>query len=93
MSELSLIKVTKAEVTGGHRLRLRFSDGSMGERDFADIVAQGGPMLEPLRDPNYFRRVFLDFGAPTWPNGYDLAPNALHAEMQTAGLLHPAVTA
>ncbi len=91
MTELPLIKVTKAEPVGGHRLRLRFSDGSSGERDFADIVAGDRPMLEPLRDPAYFARVFVEFGAPTWPNGYDLAPNALHAEMADAGLLrHPA---
>ena len=93
MSELSLIKVTKAEPIGGHRLRLRFSDGSVGERDFATIVAEDGPMLEPLRDPSYFARVFVDFGAPTWPNGYDLAPHALHAEMAEAGLLRHTATA
>ena len=56
----------------------------MGERDFADVVAAGGPMLDPLRDPAYFARVSVDFGAPTWPNGYDLA---LNAEMAEAGLL------
>ena len=44
-------------------------------------------MLELLRDPAYFARVFVDFGAPTWPNGYDLAPHALYAEMAKAGLL------
>jgi hypothetical protein len=88
MSELSLIKVVKAEPLGGYRLRVRFSDGSAGERDFADVVSAGGPMLNPLRDPAYFARVFTEFGAPTWPNGYDLAPNALHAEMREAGLLH-----
>ena len=31
MSELSLIKVVKVEPLGGHRLRVRFSDGTMGE--------------------------------------------------------------
>jgi len=90
MTELSLIKVTKVEAVGGHRLRLSFSDGRCGERDFADIVAADGPMLEPLRDAAYFARVFVEFGAPTWPNGYDLAPNALYAEMADAGLLRDA---
>ena len=90
MSELSLIKIVKIEPLGGHRLRFRFSDGSVGERDFADIVASGGPMLEPLRDSKYFARVFTEFGAPTWPNGYDLAPTALHAEMSEAGVLRHA---
>jgi hypothetical protein len=90
MPELTLIKVTKVEAVGGHRLRLLFSDGRCGERDFADIVAADGPMLEPLRDAAYFARVFVEFGAPTWPNGYDLAPNALYAEMADAGLLRDA---
>jgi hypothetical protein len=93
MSKFSLIKVTKAEPIGGHRLRLRFSDGSIGERDFAGIVNGNGPMLEPLRDPAYFARVFIDFGTPTWPNGYDLAPNALHVEMSDTGLLRHAAEA
>lgn len=93
MNELSLIKVTKIDPLGGHRLRLHFSDGSTGERDFSDIVAEGGPMIGPLRDPAYFKRVFLDFGAPTWPNGFDLAPWALHQEMAKSGLLHHAQTA
>lgn len=92
MSELSLIKVAKVEPLGGHRLRIRFSDGSVGERDFADVVAGGGPMLDPLRDPKYFARVIVEFGAPTWPNGYDLAPNALHTEMSATGSLRQAET-
>ncbi len=87
MSELSLIKVTKAEPLGGHRLRLTFSDGSAGEWDFAELVAKNGSMVLPLRDPAYFARVFLDMGAPTWPNGFDLAPNALYSEMSDLGLL------
>jgi hypothetical protein len=93
MNELSLIKVKKVEPLGGHRLRVWFSDGSVGERNFSDVVTEGGPMLEPLRDPAYFARVFVEFGALTWPNGYDLAPNALYAEMASAGLLRNAATA
>jgi hypothetical protein len=93
MTELSLIKVVKAEPDGGYRLRLTFSDGSNGVRDFANVVAGGGPMLEPLRDEAYFARVFIDFGTPTWPNGYDLAPHALHGEMAAAGLLRQAAVA
>jgi hypothetical protein len=87
MCDSALIKVTKVEAVGGHRLRLRFSDGCFGERDFAEIFAADGPMLAPLRDVAYFARVFVECGAPTWPNGYDLAPNALYAELAELGLL------
>ena len=44
-------------------------------------------MLEPLRDQAYFARVFLEFGAPTWPNGFDIAPEWLRREMAAAGEL------
>jgi hypothetical protein len=50
-------------------------------------------MILPLRDPSYFARVFLDTGAPTWPNGFDLAPHALHSEMNRLGLLKHRISA
>lgn len=82
-----LVNVVHVESRGGHRLFLQFSDGTEGERDFSALMRQSGPMLEPLKDPLYFARVFLDYGAPTWPNGYDMAPDALYADMKTAGEL------
>jgi hypothetical protein len=83
----TMIKVSKIEWIGGHRLAFRFSDDSSGEYDFAPVVSEGGPMVEPLRDHDYFKRVFLEFGAPTWPNGFDIAPAWLHREIDAAGNL------
>jgi len=85
---IEIVKVVKIEPLDGHRLRLRFSDGAEGERDFSDVVGEGGPMVEPLRDSKFFARVFLELGTLTWPNGFDLDSIALHGEMQQAGLLH-----
>ena len=82
-----LSKVTKLERLGGFRLRVGFTDGSTGDHDFATLVREPGPMLEPLRDESYFARVFLEFGAPTWPNGFDIAPEWLRREMEKAGEL------
>ena len=42
---------------------------------------------KPLHDETYFARVFLEFGAPTWPNGLDIAPEWLRREMEAAGEL------
>jgi len=83
-----LIKAKKLEVTGPHKLHVWFTDGSHGERDFGDELAHGAVMAEPLRDPAFFAQVFLDYGAPTWPNGYDMAPRALQEDMAREGLLH-----
>jgi hypothetical protein len=80
-----MIKVSKIDWLGGHRLRFRFNDDSVGEMDFAALVNEPGPMAEPLRDPAYFKRVLLDHGAPTWPNGFDVAPAWLYRELDSAG--------
>ncbi len=82
-----MIRLSKIEYLGGYRLRATFSDGMAGEYDFAPIVAESGPMVEPLRDPAYFARVFLEDGAPTWPNGYDAAPGWLRREIEATGTL------
>lgn len=82
-----MIKVVAIERLGGHRLRIRFSDGSFGEHDFSAMTKEPGGMIEPLRDEGYFGRVFLDYGAPTWPNGFDIAAEWLRREMEAAGEL------
>jgi hypothetical protein len=83
-----LAKIARLEKLGGFALRVRFTDGSEGVHDFGTLVKQPGPMLEPLRGETYFARVFLEFGAPTWPNGFDIAPEWLRREMEAAGELH-----
>lgn len=82
-----MIKESRINWLGDHRLEFRFTDDSVGEYDFVVLVNESGPMIEPLRDVDYFKRVFLEFGAPTWPNGFDVAPEWLHREMIAAGKL------
>jgi Protein of unknown function (DUF2442) len=82
-----MIEVTKLKYLGGYRLRATFSDGTAGEHDFSVLVAESGPMGEPLRDAAYFARVFLEDGAPTWPNGFDMCPDWLRREIDEATVL------
>ena len=84
---IEIVKVIALKAVGDSELWLRFSDGQEGARDCSDILAQGGPMVEPLRDPAMFRRAFLSFGVPSWPNGFDLDAINLHMEMAKAGAL------
>ena len=85
---IEIVHVVKVEKLGGYRLRLRFSDGTEGEHDFADVIAEGGEMVEPLRDPAFFSGVFIECGVLAWPNGFDVDSIALHMEMKKRGLLH-----
>jgi hypothetical protein len=82
-----MIKVAKLQWLGGHRLLATFSDGATGEHEFSTLVAQAGPMGQPLRDPIYFARVFLEDGAPTWPNSFDMCPDWLRREIEASGAL------
>jgi hypothetical protein len=72
----TLPSVVRADYCGELNIRLVFSDGVEGVVDFADWLT--GPVFEPLRDPAYFARFFIDGGTVAWPNGADIAPETLH---------------
>jgi hypothetical protein len=82
-----MVDVVKVRPMEAFRLWAQFSDGREGIADLSKLVTRTGPLVEPLKDPAFFRRVFIESGAPTWPNGYDYAPSALYAEMRDAGVL------
>jgi hypothetical protein len=77
-----LISVRHVKALPGFRLRLRFSDGAEGVFDCTNEL--WGEVFEPLKDPKYFAKVFLDHGAPSWPNGADLDPAALRSDIKPA---------
>jgi hypothetical protein len=75
-----MYRVKKVEALAGFRLAVEFEDGVSGVVDLSEEVF--GEMFEPLRDEAYFRQVGIDeFGVICWPNGADLAPDALHQEL------------
>jgi hypothetical protein len=71
------------EVTGSHRLRLRFADGLEGEVDVASLVPFDR-VFAPLRDPEEFGRARLDRELRTvvWPSGADLDPVVLYRHIE-----------
>lgn len=61
----------------GYILHVLFDDGRSGEVDLSARLF--GPVFEPLRDLLLFTQVRVDeYGAVCWPNGADLAPDALY---------------
>jgi Protein of unknown function (DUF2442) len=84
---IDIIKVTAVAPQTKHQLAVTFSDGLSGVLDFANMIAEGGLMVEPLQDEAFFRRVFIEFGVLAWPNGFDIDAIALHRDMKKLGLL------
>jgi hypothetical protein len=73
--------VVRAEYRDAYRIHLAFNDGVENVVDFEQWLV--GPVFEPLRDQDYFRRFFLEGGTVTWPNGADVAPETLHESAKT----------
>ena len=77
-------RVIEVKPLDGHRLWIRFHDGTTGT---IDITAElWGPMFEPLKDQELFRRLELnaDLDTIVWPNGADFAPEFLHQRLRNS---------
>lgn len=74
--------VVEARAVGGHRLYIRFEDGVDGELELGKFVEFKG-VFESLEDPAEVARVRVDADSGTicWPNGADLDPDVLYAEL------------
>lgn len=71
-----LPSVIKARYVRDYIIETTFDDGTTKAIDFANWL--DGPVFEPLKDKKYFRKFFLDGSTVAWPNGADIAPEALY---------------
>lgn len=74
-------RVVTAQPEHDFRLRVAFVDGTQGAVDMRAFLQHGkvtGTVFAPLREPSFFRQVRVEHGAVTWPNGADLAPDAMY---------------
>src|SRR5262245_19426283 len=70
------VPVVKARHVRDYTIWLRFKDGIEGEVDFSEDLR--GPLFEPLRDIEYFKKFKVKGSSIEWPNGADYAPEFLH---------------
>lgn len=62
-----------------YRIYVETEDGRKGIFDLSPYLDRG--IMSELRDIHYFNQVGILFGAVTWPNEQDIAPETLLAEM------------
>ena len=75
-----LPRVVNVVALPNYRLRVEFDDGVVGEIEILPRLS--GPVFAPLHDEKLFRQVGIDeFGAVCWPNGPDLAPDAMYTRI------------
>ncbi|MDP9224301.1 MAG: DUF2442 domain-containing protein [Actinomycetota bacterium] len=85
------VRITSAKPLDGYVLRVDFSDGTHRDVDLEQEL--WGPVFEPLRDLEFFRRVAVDpeLGTVVWPNGADMDPDVLRGE-RTAANANPTMS-
>lgn len=79
-------RVAQVDALPEFRLRVRFNDGTEGEVDMAGLIrSPEAGVFAALRDEALFCQVGLEWGAITWPNGLDLAPDAMYEAIRQRG--------
>lgn len=88
-----IVSVNSVEYVDGYRLRLMFSTGETAELDLQEhVFTSPYPEAQPLRNPEQFRRFFLDsWPTVTWETGYDIAPERLYALAMAASPAAPQI--
>jgi hypothetical protein len=82
-------RVTAVTASPDARLRVSFVDGTSGEVEMGAFLRNAsldGTIFEPLRNPGVFAQVQVVLGAVQWPNGADLAPDAMYDAIRERGV-------
>jgi hypothetical protein len=57
-------------------------DGNTYKYDMSFVLQRTGDMVLPLRDFNFFKKIFIESGSLAWPNGYDIHANTVARDGQ-----------
>ena len=72
-----MLHVDNFEMSGSYKMSIWFNNGETVEVDLENELE--GEVFEPLKDPKFFKRVYLneETGTAPWPNGAYFAPEFL----------------
>jgi hypothetical protein len=78
--------VARVEALAAYRLRVVFEDGLTGVVDMsAMVLSLEAGVFAVLADPARFAQVRITLGAVSWPEGLDLAPDAMYDAIKEHG--------
>jgi hypothetical protein len=75
-----ITSVISVEPLENYKLRIKLSTGRTGVFDVSQFLNEG--VFQELKDPAYFRQVYVDYGTVVWPHEQDIDPELIEIELQ-----------
>jgi hypothetical protein len=75
-----IVSVIEVEPLENYKLRVRLSNGRKGIFDMSPYLNKG--VFKELKDPEYFRRVRVEYDTVVWPHEQDIAPETVEYLLQ-----------
>lgn len=80
-------RLTKIKPLENYKLEAEFVDGTHGFVEMEQLItSQKAGVFAKLKDVGIFNKAYIEYGAVTWPNEIDLAPDAMHNEIKSNGV-------
>jgi hypothetical protein len=76
-----VVSVVAVEPLEDYKLRVTLSNGRKGIFDVSPFIGKG--VFRELKDPRYFRRVYVDYDTVVWPHEQDIDPELIEMELQS----------
>ena len=73
-------KILDVKAKDDYTLECEMENGEVYLYDMSYVKEESGEVIEPLRDINLFKQIWLDYGALEWPNGYGIHGNTVVRE-------------
>jgi len=72
--------VEEVQAVGNRRLAVKFADGLTGTLQISPGFCTG--VFAPLLDDRLLEQATIRYGVISWPNGLDLAPDTMYAQIK-----------
>lgn len=80
-------RLAKVDPLEDYQLKVEFIDGTHGFVKMKQLImSQNAGIFARLSDVSKFKQVYLDYGAVTWPDEIDLAPDAMYHAIKHHGV-------
>jgi hypothetical protein len=83
---MTMKKIIRVKPLEGKKIEVEFADGATGIFDVSPYIRSD--FFKRLDDEVYFRQVRLFFSGVGWPEGQDLGPDTIAAELQVLSPTH-----